>query len=254
MTEKKIESLIKQLTELRLMGWIEPLRQELVQLTPQHHDIVVRVLEGCCAFDAAQKHNKAVAARIAAAKFIKVQTVDNFDFNYNKSTKALQKEYLALHHETAANKFPRAIFVGTAGLGKTHLSRALGYAACQAKNNVLFTNAAKMVNQLAAAKASHTLEKELNRFRRPKVLIVDELGYVTMDNEASNLMFQVISSRHDEDLGTIVTTNIPFGEWNQIFASNAIAHAVIDRLTENAAVFYVEGPSYRDKNRKRSQN
>jgi DNA replication protein DnaC len=64
-------------------------------------------------------------------------------------------------------------------------------------------------------------------------------------------MFQVVSSRHDEDLGTIVTTNIPFGEWNQIFASNAIAHAVIDRLTDNASVFYVEGPSYREERSKK---
>jgi DNA replication protein DnaC len=251
MTEKNLESLIKQLTELKLTGWIEPLRRDLVQLTPQQHDIVLRLLSQCCAYDAAKKHDKAVETRIALAKFIKVQTVDDFDFNYNKSTKALQKKYLSLHHETAAGKFPRAVFVGTAGLGKTHLSRSLGYAACQAKNAVLFINAAKMVNQLAAAKASHTLEKELNRFRRPKVLIVDELGYVTMDNEASNLMFQVVSSRHDEDLGTIVTTNIPFGEWNQIFASNAIAHAVIDRLTDNASVFYVEGPSYREERSKK---
>jgi DNA replication protein DnaC len=237
---------------MRLHDWVKPLHEEWRQLTPQQQDAVSRVLMKCCAHGFDNQQQRIIEAKIRCAKFVKIQTVDNFEFTYNKSTKSLQKEYLALHAKTISGDLPRAIFVGTAGLGKTHLCRALGYAACKAKNSVLFTNAARMVNLLASAKSSNNLEKELNRYRRPKVLIIDELGYVTMDSEASNLVFQVISSRHDEDLGTIVTTNIPFGEWNQIFASNAIAHAVIDRITDNAAVFYMEGVSYRETRNKKS--
>ena len=90
-----------------------------------------------------------------------------------------------------------------------------------------------------------TLDSELRKYRKPQVLIVDELGYVTMDASASNLFFQAISARHDQGLGTIVTTNLSFGKWNQIFANDAVAHVIVDRLTSEAEVFFMEGESYR---------
>jgi len=107
-----------------------------------------------------------------------------------------------------------------------------------------------MVNQLSHAQKAFNLETELNKYRRPQVLIIDELGYVTLDAQASNLFFQVISSRHDAGLGTIATTNLPFGKFNQIFANDAIAHAIVDRLVNEAEVFFMEGPSYREHQRK----
>jgi DNA replication protein DnaC len=106
-----------------------------------------------------------------------------------------------------------------------------------------------MVNHLAHAQKISSLELELNRYRRPQVLIIDELGYVTLDTQASNLFFQVMSARHDQKLGTIATTNIPFGKFNQIFANDAIAHAIVDRLVNDAEIFYMEGPSYREHQR-----
>ena len=102
-----------------------------------------------------------------------------------------------------------------------------------------------MVNHLQHAQKTYNLEAELNKYRKPQVLIIDELGYVALDTQASNLFFQVISSRHDAELGTIATTNLPFGKFNQIFASDAIAHAIVDRLVNEAEVFYMEGDSYR---------
>lgn len=107
-----------------------------------------------------------------------------------------------------------------------------------------------MVNHLIHAQKTFNLELELNGYRRPSVLIIDELGYVSLDAQGSNLFFQVISSRHDAELGTIATTNITFGKFNQIFANDAIAHAIVDRLVNDAEVFYMEGPSYRPTERK----
>ena len=85
------------------------------------------------------------------------------------------------------------------------------------------------------------------------MLIIDELGYVQLDAQASNLFFQVISARHDQGLGTIATTNLPFGKFNQIFANDAIAHAIVDRLVNEAEVFFMEGPSYREHQREQKQ-
>ena len=102
-----------------------------------------------------------------------------------------------------------------------------------------------MVNHLAHAQKTYNLEQELSKYRKPQVLIIDELGYVTLDVQASNLFFQVISNRHDHELGTIATTNLAFGKFNQIFANDAIAHAIVDRLVNDAEVFFMEGPSYR---------
>lgn len=202
------------------------------------------------AIELAERHSQSIRRRIDDARFIRIQTVDQFDFQYNPSTRAIQKDFLKLHHETTSGKIPRAVLVGNTGLGKTHLARALGYAACQAGVSVLFTRASQIVNNLATAKAVYELERELRKYRKPQLLLCDEVGYITMDTEAGNLFFQVVSDRHDRGLGTIVTTNYAFGHWNQIFASESTALVTVERLTADAEVFYLEGESYPQHQRK----
>lgn len=186
-----------------------------------------------------------IQSKIRTAKFRRVQTVENYEFRHSKTTEKIEKNYLTLHSNISKDNLPSAVFTGHAGTGKTHLARALGYAACQKGLSVLFITAAEMVNHLQHAQKTYNLESELNKYRKPQVLIIDELGYVALDTQASNLFFQVISSRHDAELGTIATTNLPFGKFNQIFANDAIAHAIVDRLVNEAEVFYMEGDSYR---------
>ena len=253
-TSKSPDALTAKLLDLKLTQWQAAMTKDIASLDPAGRSLVNDLIHRWADFELSSRHSMTIASRIKAAKFIKVQTVDNFDFDYNNATRAAKASYLPLYHATAkGDALPCAVFVGSAGLGKTHLARALGYGSCQAKASALFTTAAKMVNYLATAKVSHRLEAELNKYRRPRVLIIDELGYVSMDLEASNLFFQVISSRHDEGLGTIVTTNIPFGEWNQIFAGNAIAHTIVDRLTDGASIFHLEGVSYRESRTKKQK-
>ena len=162
---------------------------------------------------------------------------------------------MSLFDSIETDDLPSAVFIGLAGLGKTHLARALGYRACQLNLSVLFTNAAEMVNRLEQAKKSSCLDSEFRKYRKPQVLIIDELGYVSMDAPGSNLFFQVISARHDQGLGTIVTTNLAFGKWNQIFANDGVAHVIVDRLASEAEVFFLEGDSYRpvEREHKRSR-
>ncbi len=201
-----------------------------------------------------------IQSKIRTAKFRRLQTIDTFNFKHSKVTEKIEKTYITLHNNIARDNLPSAVFTGNAGLGKTHLARALGYAACQKGLSVLFLTAAEMVNHLSHAQKTYNLESELNKFRRPQVLIIDELGYVSLDTQASNLFFQVISNRHDNELGTIATTNLSFGKFNQIFANDAIAHAIVDRLINDAEVFYMEGvDSYRpferqEKLKRKTQN
>src|SRR5262249_21077808 len=170
-----------------------------------------------------------------------------------KATEKLEKPYRTLYESISRETLPSAVFTGTAGQGKTHLARAVGYGACQKGLSVLFVPCAEMVNHLEHAQKTFTLESELNKYRRPHVLIIDELGYVSLDTQASNLFFQVISARHDAGLGTVATTNLPFGKFNQIFANDAIAHAIVDRLVNTAEIFFMEGSSYREHQREMKQ-
>jgi DNA replication protein DnaC len=240
------------LGELRLKHWSKLLKSDLSEMVPAEQGIILRCLSRWAETEKAERRGQMIASRIRAAKFRKVQTIDGFDFAHSRVTQSIQKSYLALFHSIAPDNIPSAVFTGNAGLGKTHLARALGYCACQKGISVLFITAAEMVNHLAAAQKSFNLEQELNKYRRPQVLIIDELGYVSMDVQASNLFFQVISARHDQGLGTIATTNLPFGKFNQIFANDAIAHAIVDRLVNDADVFFLEqeGETYREHQRK----
>jgi DNA replication protein DnaC len=241
------------LRELKLKKWSEALFADLSTMPPRDQDLIVNYVFKWAQTERADRKAAQITAKVRSARFEKIQTVDQYDFNHSKATQTIQKNYLNLFNSISPESLPSAIFTGQAGLGKTHLARSLGYGACQKGISVLYTTAAKLVNHLNHAQKIFNLEVELNKYRRPQVLIIDELGYVTLDAQASNLFFQVISARHDHGLGTIATTNLPFGKFNQIFANDAIAHAIVDRLVNDAEIFYMEGPSYRDHQREEKQ-
>jgi DNA replication protein DnaC len=239
-----LASVLDGLAQLKLKHWRDAIEKDWPTLRPADQQCLAASLKRWIETEASERHSSGIQRRIKDAKFIRLQTADQFDFHYNPSTRAIEKDYLRLHQRTLEGNIPRAVFVGNTGLGKTHLGRALGYAACQAGLSVMFTRASQIVNDLATAKAVHNLERELRKYRKPQLLHIDELGYVSMDMEAGNLFFQVISDRHDRGLGTIVTTNFAFGHWNQIFAAESTALVIVERLTANADVFFLEGESY----------
>jgi DNA replication protein DnaC len=247
--ETTTETILEHLTELRLKHWGVKLKEDLEQMNPKDREIIIPHLSRWLSTEKAERRASQINAKIRGAKFRRLQTIDTYSFKHNKVTEKIESNYIELYNSIKRDDLPSAVFTGNAGTGKTHLARALGYGACQKGISVLFITAAEMVNHLAHAQKISSLEQELNRFRRPQVLIIDELGYVSLDTQASNLFFQVISARHDQKLGTIATTNIPFGKFNQIFANDAIAHAIVDRLVNDAEVFYMEGDSYREHQR-----
>lgn len=115
------------------------------------------------------------------------------------------------------------------------MAQIIGWQACQANRRVLFTSAMDMLNQLHASQADHSLVRKLRLYTEPELLVCDELGYLALDQQTSNLFYQVISSRHARR-STIITTNTPFSEWGNILHNTPIATAIAGRLVENSAL------------------
>jgi DNA replication protein DnaC len=131
------------------------------------------------------------------------------------------------------------------GVGKTFLAKVFGWKACQANQRVLFTTAMDMLNQLSASQVDHSLVRKLKAYTEPTLLICDELGYLALDQQTSNLFYQVISTRHSHKRSTIITTNTAFSDWGNILFNTTIATAIADRLVENSEIFLLGGDSLR---------
>jgi DNA replication protein DnaC len=134
-------------------------------------------------------------------------------------------------------------------MGKTHLATALGYAACQHGHSVLFANAIDVINTLSAAQTKGVLKTQLKRYLSPAILVLDEVGYLPIDQRGADLLFQVISQRYERG-SIILTSNKAFKQWPAIFnGDSTITSAVLDRLLHHAEAVLIEGSSYRMKDR-----
>jgi DNA replication protein DnaC len=133
--------------------------------------------------------------------------------------------------------------IGNPGVGKTYLAKIIGWRACQANQRVLFTTAMDMLNHLLASQVDHSLIRKLKLYTEPTLLLVDELGYLSLDQQTSNLFYQVISTRHSQKRSTVITTNTAFSDWGNILYNTTIATAIADRLVETSEIFLLGGES-----------
>jgi len=192
------------------------------------------------------RHDRATARRVRNARFPVVKTLDHFNWSWPKKINrmAIQNLFRLQFMEDKAN----AVFLGTVGLGKTHLAAALGYTACLAGKSVLFTTAVDAINTLAAAQAASRLKVEMKKYLAPSLLILDELGYLPIDKHGADLLFQVISQRYERG-STVITSNRAYKKWPEIFNNDStLTSALLDRLLHHAETMLIEGPSYRMKN------
>ncbi len=223
--------------------------QTLSQEEPQEAAIVGKHLLPMARAEVGSRHERAIARRVFSARFVETKTVDTFDFEDSASVRKIKKRYLRFLEADFVAEGMGALFCGSTGVGKTHLAKALGYKACQRNQGVFYQPCSQVLNTLTAAQAAKDLESALRKYVSPSLLVLDELGYMTLSPQEANLFFQVVSRRHERRRPIVATTNKPFKEWNQVFSGDATAHAIVDRLTERAEIFYMEGESYRKRHR-----
>lgn len=240
----KVELFQQQLAGLQLPFIREnyvALAQEGAQKNWDHLQYLQHLIQG--EFD--QRRLRIIQRRIKEARFPVLKTLDQFHWDWPKKINrlAVQNLFRLGFIKNKAN----VIFLGTVGLGKTHLATALGYAACQEGHSVLFTNAINVINELSAAQKDGALKRQFKKYLRPQVLILDEVGYLPIDQRGADLLFQTISQRYER--GTIIlTTNKAFKQWPAIFNNDStITSAVLDRLLHHAETIVIEGSSFRMK-------
>lgn len=242
-----VEPLSKLLLRLQLSS-IRNHYHELAQTAAEqgwsHLEYLNRLIEG----EVAHRDDKSLERRVRLARFPLVKTLDQFQWNWPKKINRAQIQHL--FHLDFIDKKANVLFLsGTPGLGKTHLSIALGRAACSSGYSVLFTTAINMIQTLSAAAAvgAGELQHVMQRYLKPALLICDEVGYLPIDKLGADLLFQIVSQRYERG-SMVLTTNRPFKKWAQIFNNDStLTSALLDRLLHHAEVAVIEGPSFRGK-------
>jgi DNA replication protein DnaC len=215
------------------------------QQAGQEHWDHLRFLQQLVEGEFNQRHQRLIVRRVKEARFPVLKTLEQFRWDWPKKINRLQVQNL--FRLQFIQDHANVIFLGTVGVGKTHLASALGYAACLEGHSVLFANAINVINDLSAAQKNSALKQQLKKYLAPRVLLLDEIGYLPIDQHGADLLFQVISQRYERG-SIILTTNKAFKQWPSIFNNDStITSAVLDRLLHHAESIVIEGSSFRMK-------
>ena len=244
MTPSDLARLDVQLDCLHL-SYVKSHYQDLATAAAQkqlsHLVYLAELIEG----EASVRETRAIERRIRQARFPFLKTMEDFEWNWPKKINRPQIQNLFRLAFIASNT--NVVFISTVGLGKTHIALALGHAACVGGHSALFTTAVDIINTLAAAQSAGRLKREIARYLKPGLLIIDELGYLPIDKHGADLLFQIISGRY-ERAPMVITTNRPYKHWSQIFNNDStLTSAILDRVLHHVDTVVIEGKSYRTK-------
>jgi len=239
---KQTEKLSEDLGYLKLVD----IKENFIDITNKaakkkisHLDFLIDLIDG----EVSRRKGNAVERRLRNAKLPYPKSLDQFRWSHPEKINRQQIENL--FHLNFIDRKENVVFVGTCGLGKSHLSIALATKACHKGYTVLFAGAVEIINALSAAKAMNNLDKALLKYTKPQLLVIDELGYLPIDKLGADLLFQVISGRYERG-SMIITCNREFKKWVEIFNNDGIViSAILDRVLHHCEPVIIEGPSYR---------
>jgi DNA replication protein DnaC len=241
MADVTIDLLKDQFRQLRLPTMsqeFEKLARDAAATNQNYFQFLLRLTE----LELGTRAANAIATRIKNAGFPVLKDFDTFDFSALPQLSKPKVLDLA-RCEWIEHKY-NCCLIGTQGTGKTHVAIALGLAACRHGLRVCFWTAADLVGQLEKAQKQYTLDKFQGQLERADLLICDELGYVSYSRGGVELLFRVFGDRY-ERASMLVTSNLPFGEWGQIFQGERMTGALLDRFTHRCHIFEMNGESYR---------
>ena len=188
------------------------------------------------------KEQNACRSMVKSAAFPFVKELEDFDFGFQPGVSEQEmREFTSLGF---LEKNENIVFLGPSGVGKTHLATSIGIAAAKKRMSTYFIKCHDLLQQLKKAKLENRLDARMKHFCHYRLLIVDELGYLPIDKEDSNLFFQLVDARYEKK-STILTTNMNFNEWDGVFYDAVVAGAIMDRVLHHAHVVPISGKSYR---------
>lgn len=240
-----IDSLKAKLTRLQLKAMANSLDIVLADAHSKNQSVLT-TLSYLADLELERRRQSAIKLRWEQSKLPDKQSIDQFDFEHHKSRKDHRNRILHLLDLEFIKERMDVILIGNPGTGKTFLANCIAGAACNSNVKVLFTTAMDMINHLIAAEADYSLLKKLQHYQSADLLVIDEIGYLSLGQQGSHLFFQVISARHQKK-STMLTTNLPFADWGKVFDSTTVATAIADRLVFRSEVLILGGSSYRRK-------
>ena len=220
----------------RLESVIERNNQGSINFTDGLYELTERELE--------YQKERAKVALVKVANFPFQKTFNDFDFNFQPLIN--RQEILDLKYLKFISNNENILFVGPPGVGKTHLATAVGIESALNRISTYFISCHDLILQLKRAHLENRLEQRIKHYASYGVLIIDEVGYLPLDIESSNLLFQLIAKRYERK-STVITTNKNFSEWGEVFGDAVLANAILDRLLHHSKVFLIKGRSYRTK-------
>jgi DNA replication protein DnaC len=238
-----IESVIEKCKALKLKAIAEHLEQTTV-LAEHRNWTPLQMIDHLFELELQLRQKNRIERCFKQSKLYEKTTIDQFDFTFHGSRKNQKSRIVNLMDLEFIKHRKDIILIGNPGVGKSFLAKCMAYAATQAGIKVLFTTAMDMINHLISAEADHSLLKKLQYYQSQELLVIDEIGYLSLGTQGSNLFFQVVSARHERK-STVITTNRPFAQWGEIFDNTTVATAIADRLVYNSEILILEGPSYR---------
>lgn len=224
---------------------LESLLEQAAKAEPSYADFLDQLLS--CEADA--RRTRYLRARLQLAHLPFLKTFDQFDFGFQPSID--ERQVRELRTLRFVHEASNVILLGPPGVGKTHLSVSLAEAAIQAGFGAYFMTAHDLVNDLGRAYREGRLDRRMRVYLAPKVLIIDEMGYLPLDELGATIFFQLVSARYERG-SIILTSNKSYGDWGSIFGDQIIATAILDRLLHHSSTINIRGESYRLKDRRRA--